>query len=94
MTLDFLNEMNTQCNYCIIMFSATLIFRRHNIAEILLKLALNTNQSMNQSILFPECRDDDGKCRDTNEIWYDKDKKNKYTCKNEKGVPTITVEYG
>jgi hypothetical protein len=49
---------------------------------------------MNQSILFPECRDDDGKCRDTNEIWYDKDKKNKYTCKNEKGVPTITVEYG
>jgi hypothetical protein len=29
-----------------------LSFLRHDIAEILLKLALNTNQSINQSIIF------------------------------------------
>jgi hypothetical protein len=37
---------------CSVLCSCVLFFLRHDIAEILLMLALNTNQSINQSIIY------------------------------------------
>jgi len=43
------------CTFMFVRILKSLFYTRHDIAEILLKLALNSNQSINQSFIIIYC---------------------------------------